>query len=383
MMKVRECKALARETLIGRYSTMIGAYFLSLLISLLMLAFTVGCAFFAVLNTGALNSALNVNYNFSYPLVVIGVLGFLAMILVSWLVTTWMEIGRQKLMLNICRGRRYGVGDLFYGFQTGAHPWKYVLASIILMIIVGVLRAVPGGIAAFITYVFKENSDQAQLVTAIVELVFLLFSLYISIRLMFTRTVLIDKPETDVMRAFGISGELMRGRKLKGFWLTYFSFLLWSILVVICPFVSLWVMPYMECTRTLFYLDADGSIWQVPGPARKAPAPAPAAPVTPAAAPAQAPQPAPAAQPEAAAEPAPAAAEANIPIPTEPAAAASAEEAEAPQEAAVSAEAEAAPAAEPETPIEPIPAAEPVPEPEAESNYEAAAGEPEQTETDI
>ena len=57
----------------------------------------------------------------------------------------------------------------------------------------------------------------------------------------------------------------MKGRKLKGFWLLYFSFLFWDILMLICGPAALWISPYIVCTTVIFYMDADGTLWQLPG----------------------------------------------------------------------------------------------------------------------
>ena len=58
MIKVRDCKALARRTLLGRYGTVIGAYFVSSLIQLIVWLLVGAGVVFTIYNAGLLNTFL-------------------------------------------------------------------------------------------------------------------------------------------------------------------------------------------------------------------------------------------------------------------------------------------------------------------------------------
>ncbi|HEY8390619.1 MAG TPA: DUF975 family protein [Clostridia bacterium] len=65
--------------------------------------------------------------------------------------------------------------------------------------------------------------------------------------------IAIDNPNMSANDCITASRQLMRGKKFKLFLLDL-SFIGWIILCII-PFVSLFVMPYMNATRAAFYND--------------------------------------------------------------------------------------------------------------------------------
>lgn len=298
-MRVKECKALARETLIGRYGILIAAYFITLLVSVVIFAASAACFIFAVYHAGLLNKDFGFNAVFSLPLISLGVVAGLALFVFSWIVYWWFEIGRKKLMINICRGRVYGLGDIFYAFKSGSHPWNYILTGIILIFIPFLTGGIGTAAALLITLLMKDTA-WCVVIIALVRILIAVISAYIMVSFMLAKIIVVDRPDIDALSAFGRSGKLMKGRRLKGFWLMYFSFLFWNLLIAVCSFAALWVLPYIECTNVIFYLDAEGSTWQIPGAKTKSePAPEPAP--EPAQEPAVEPEPA----PEPAAEPVP------------------------------------------------------------------------------
>ena len=80
---------------------------------------------------------------------------------------------------------------------------------------------------------------------------------------MLAKIIIADKRETGISRALSTSHRLMKGRKLKGFWLMYLSFFFWYILMFMCGPAALWIAPYIACTTIIFYMDADGTLWQL------------------------------------------------------------------------------------------------------------------------
>ena len=264
MIKVRDCKALARRTLLGRYGTVIGACFVSSLIQLNVWLLVGAGVVFTVYNAGLLNTFLPFNIVFSFPKVVIGVMASLALFIAACVVSLWFEIGSTKLMLNICRGMKYGIADVFYGFKSGSNTISYVLVGFVLMLIFAAVNAVQRTLFFVSSFFVGEHTHLSILVTAIISLLCMFATYYLATMFMFAKLIIADKPDNTVGSAFSKSRELMKGRKLKGFWLMYFSFFFWYLLMFFCCVSMLWIAPYISCTMIIFYMDADNTLWQLP-----------------------------------------------------------------------------------------------------------------------
>lgn len=263
MLKIKECKARARSVLLGRYGTMICACLLSSLISILLMAAAVGCLVYSAICSGIFSRFSDSRAAFSFGTLIGGVLIFSVLTVASTIIGVLLGMGRKRLMLNICRGRSYGVSDVFYAFSKGSRPWKYILSVIIIWAISFAGNLIPNLISSIAELILGDTLTAA-VITIVVQLVFTVATVIILMTFFFASIILIDKPETGLSEAFGLSAKLMKGRKLKGFWLKNFSFLLWNLLGVICPLIMLWITPYYECTMTVMYMDADDTLWQLP-----------------------------------------------------------------------------------------------------------------------
>ena len=381
-MKVRECKAAAREVLIGRYGGLIWTRILWWILQGICLLLTLASLFMALFFSGALHGRFPAS-TMQPVLLTVGVVLFTAFLLFSILLGAFFRIGWKKMLLKLCRGEEYGACDLFYVFTGNAHFWRMVWTAFLAWLFVTLPGLIPAGVrtAAAMQGFAGENlqlSKEWFWAVIITSVVFGLISLFLSLGFHFATLRIIDKPETRSMEALKESLGLMKGRKLRLFWLLTFSFLFWHILVHFCKFAGLWILPYIQVAETIFYLDADGSAWQLPihknvkpvqpvEPAVEAAAPAAAAiPAVSAAAAETAPAEAPASEPVREAAPAPAPEPEAAPAPvSEPA-------------AEPAPEPEPAPAVEPEPEPEPAPAPVPEPEPEPEPEPDPApATEPE------
>lgn len=263
MLKVGECKALARRTLLGRYATVIGAYFITIGITFLMWSLTIasGCA--TLFGAGVLGSMLGSTAVFSFPKLVAGVMLTMFLLIASVFVSLWFEIGSTKLMLNICRGLKYGVSDVFYGFRKGSNTLRFVCIGVVLGLINAAVNFIQRLLFLLAEFVFKDADVPRITAVVLITIVTLLISWYISVSFMLAKIIIADKRETGISRALSTSHRLMKGRKLKGFWLMYLSFFFWYILMFICGPAALWIAPYIACTTIIFYMDADGTLWQL------------------------------------------------------------------------------------------------------------------------
>ena len=265
MLRVKECKALARRTLSGRYVTVIAAYFITIAIKVLMWAITGMSAFMTGLHAGVLGSMMGTGIAFSFPKLLCGTMLTMFLLVVTVIVSLWFEIGSTKLMLNICRGLKGSVRDVFYGFREGSNTLCFILVGIVLGFISFVINVVQKLLYALAGHVFANHTEAHIAAVIVITLITLFAMWYVATAFMFAKIIIADKRESSIGGALAASRRLMKGRKLKGFWLLYFSFLFWYILIFICGPAALWISPYIACTTIIFYMDADGTLWQLPG----------------------------------------------------------------------------------------------------------------------
>ena len=98
----------------------------------------------------------------------------------------------------------------------------------------------------------------------VILVIMALIQLNIDIGYTFAELSIIDRPETRVGEALKHSREVTKGRKLKLIWMALSSFIFWYLLISVCRFTALWILPYIRAAYTVLYLDGDGSAWQLP-----------------------------------------------------------------------------------------------------------------------
>lgn len=263
MLKVKECKALARRTLAGKYKIVIGAYFINIAISCVMWILTAICVIYALFAGGLFGGGA-----FSFIKVTAGVMAAIAMTVVSIFIGMWFDIGTTKLMLNICRGDKYKVTDVFYGFRSGSNTIGYILTGFCIWLISFGINLAARILTALSGLLFGSDTTAGISAALILSIVFIVITAYAMTSLMLAKIIIADKPNTVIAQALRKSRELMRGRMLKGVWLMYLSFIFWDILMMVCSISALWIIPYMTCTTIIFYMEADGTLWQLPDPDR-------------------------------------------------------------------------------------------------------------------
>ena len=247
MLRVKECKALARRTLSGRYVTVIAAYFITIAIKVLMWAITGMSAFMTGLHAGVLGSMMGTGIAFSFPKLLCGTMLTMFLLVVTVIVSLWFEIGSTKLMLNICRGLKGSVRDVFYGFREGSNTLCFILVGIVLGFISFVINVVQKLLYALAGHVFANHTEAHIAAVIVITLITLFAMWYVATAFMFAKIIIADKRESSIGGALAASRRLMKGRKLKGFWLLYFSFLFWYILIFICgPAVAVYPKIFLS-----------------------------------------------------------------------------------------------------------------------------------------
>ena len=175
-----------------------------------------------------------------------------------------LSVGINAFYLNIACGNPHRLTDIFIGFKTcpdkaiGLQFFRQLFASLPLY-----------SVLAFILYLIHpllQNgqaalSDSLTAVAGFFSLLFVLLlgaavlSLWVSLCLSQCFFLLLDFPDYSIKQLLGMSWELMKGHKLRLFYI-YLSFLP----LILVSYISfgiglLFVVPYQNMTYTQFYLN--------------------------------------------------------------------------------------------------------------------------------
>lgn len=162
------------------------------------------------------------------------------------------RIGICLFFLNIACGQYFGIYDLFYGFLQ--HFGKSYGLSLVITLLTTLCLA-PLDI---LLYLFK-NTDRIRIdVLALLlctQLILLMIYLPLSLSLSQSYYIVLDYPDLGLAAILRQSIRLMKGRKLRLFYLQL-SFLPLMLLVIpTFGLGALWLTPYKNMTYALFYLD--------------------------------------------------------------------------------------------------------------------------------
>lgn len=262
MIKVSECKSHARQNLLGRYSTVIGAQLISSCLTILVYMLAAAALCFALYYGNVIGHA-----PYDLKMVIICSLLFTLFLAGGTLLVLFFYYGQTKLFINILRGRKYSVGNIFYGFRHGAGTWTLVLTGLVkyaLIYACTLLTQVWGMLYRF-RILFFDNGYIFDAVYIVGNIILFLITVYLACALFLCELIAVDRPEKGVLGSLKLSRSLMKGKKLKAFWFMYLSFLPWSLIGMICPFAMLWITPYIRCSQIVFYMAAEETLWQLPG----------------------------------------------------------------------------------------------------------------------
>ena len=225
-----ELKALAKEHLLGKYGTVVGAT--------VVVALTVGltnaiCTFF--INTGTIPGLI---------------LQFIISFVIS-ILTGLFTSGSNYLYLKISCGRPVTVSDVFYGFKLA--PDKALLIMIYLSAWT-YLSMLPMTICSYIVLIYPGNAA-AILVYYLAMLIYLVVSVMISLVYAQAFYLLHDFPDYSVKQLLSMSRLLMKGNKGRLFYLVISFLPLMLLGFLSCGIALLWLIPYMNAACTEFFLD--------------------------------------------------------------------------------------------------------------------------------
>ena len=260
MIKIKECKKLARETLLGRYGTVIGAGLVAGIIEFFLLM----AAGFSLLFALIYGNVFDRGAELDTPMIVLGAVLFTVFLFLFIIMAVFANIGSTRLMLNICHGRRYSVADVFYGFTRGSHAGRAIGVSIALFVIALIFSVLQNIVIYCFSWRIGNMTEWAICAAAIAVLI--IAQLYVCLGLFLADLIAVEEPGYGVFGCLKRSMELMKGKRRKALWFILFSFIGWQIVLVLCPVAAIWIYPYISCSRMVFYLAAKDELDLLPDP---------------------------------------------------------------------------------------------------------------------
>ncbi len=224
-----ELKALAKESLMGKYGVAVSASLLYVLITYIITEIS------------------------SLFLLIPGIVGTILYYLSALGITVFTGIfayGFNFLFLKVSCNAPVKINDLFYGFST--HTKEILKAQL--------FRAAISYVACIPLYVFNEVVSAEQLADYI-GIYFLLCGLALLgefiVMLLYNQTffIMLDFPDYDAKKALVFSRELMKGNKGRFIYLMVSFIPLFLLGMLTCCVGYLWIVPYMQATLAHFYLD--------------------------------------------------------------------------------------------------------------------------------
>lgn len=246
MMSNYEIKGFARRQLKGNW----GAIILALIISGLILIALTTCLSAVVLialisPAYAFSILQGSSAQFLYPLSGMIAAGLLFLLVY---VTAGFGLGLNRMFLSAARGHRVYATQIFAGFRDTEHLRHYFGAMLILWLIELIL-SIPDLYTGIRFTVTSPDYKATSFITSIVSMILALF-------IALTLPSSADHRDFSGFKAFRTSLYLMRNRKLRFFSLIL-GFFGWMLLVIVTAGIAgFYVFPYMQMSKTIFYLSA-------------------------------------------------------------------------------------------------------------------------------
>ena len=224
-----DLKSAARELLQGKYREYIAAYITADLV--------------LVLISMIASSVLPTDTTW-------GLIFDLAISFVMELISAVFLLGMIHYTMNICKGQPYKLSDVFYGFRS--QPDKAIISKF-LFILAELVCLLPAILFAALYYI-TENS-LLMIVMSIFLVIGLVAVIILHLTLHFVYYLILDYPDATIKELIVYSANLMRGHRVKLFYL-YASFIPLYVLGILSLGIGLlFVEPYVNVTIAEFYLD--------------------------------------------------------------------------------------------------------------------------------
>lgn len=224
-----QLKALAKGQLLGKYSTVIGAFLLS---QLIMFALSALPGFFVDTQT-----------------VFDMIIHFLVTFIIS-LFSGILSAGQAYIYLKISCNQPCRASDIFYGFSQ--HPDKALLLQLAVSGI-STISMLPASVFAYLgSYTMNM---MLVLPTCLLLIAGAITATYFSLAFSQVYYLLLDFPNYSAKQLLTLSMRIMKGNKARLFYITVSFLPLYLLGVLSCGVAMLWIIPYVNATMTNFYLD--------------------------------------------------------------------------------------------------------------------------------
>ncbi|MEY8428022.1 DUF975 family protein [Lachnospiraceae bacterium 46-15] len=222
-----ELKYMAKELLLGHYGLFIGA---GLII-------------------GSISVAVSLVLNIVFPLntTVSMILYFICSLIVG-LLSNILIMGYLKMFLNLSRGQETNLGTL--GFAFSNQPDRVILLTLLMTLLM--LLCILPGILLILAADFMHLISVSAL-GIFVLLAGCIAAIILALNYALAALLYLDTPEKGVIQLMRESRRLMKGNRVRFFYLqiSFFGLVLLSLLT--CYIGMLWLIPYMQMTSALFY----------------------------------------------------------------------------------------------------------------------------------
>lgn len=163
---------------------------------------------------------------------------------------TVFHIGMSLFCLNMACGRTFRISDVFYGFR---HDFGKSLKLTSLIVLVSQICDLPLNILLYLV----ERRASSELILGASAFLAICVAVYIPISLSLSQIFLLtlDFPIYSAGEIIKLSTRIMSGHKSRLFYirLSFLPLILLSLLSL--GIGNLWLMPYMNLTYTLFFLN--------------------------------------------------------------------------------------------------------------------------------
>ena len=236
----KEIKRISRDMLNNRYQIPMGAFVIA----------------------GLVPAVLEIPFSMSigeHPTTTQYVILLIAELLIL-LINMVLIIGVCHLHLNLTRGRKFSLMDVFVPFRQRTERF---FGAVVLFSLPELVFYMPALLT--VNWAYRTGFSLYSALIAIGVCLFSLIAIVLfALNYLFAAFLLLDSPDQRVLEAFGDARRMMKGHKLRLLYVLC-SFLGWGVLII-CSFgiAALWAAPYMCQTLVTFYLDCTGELDHIP-----------------------------------------------------------------------------------------------------------------------
>ncbi|MGI6069372.1 MAG: DUF975 family protein [Blautia sp.] len=235
--KIKQLKAMARESLHGKYGIAIAALLLFGLLNIFVNFLTVTL----FQDSGTLTTVISWLFSFILSLIM-----------------CIFSAGLDYIYLNIARHKETRASDLFYMFNH--HPDRAIIAGFFITVISTIASLPTILMPAHLMTDMQNGSMEAFGIAMSLIFLSLVLTTILCVPFSFTYFLLVDSPDMEAKDALKGSFH-MAGKNLGRILYLEVSFLGLSILSLFTLYIALlWIIPYIQTTLAFLYLECSGEL---------------------------------------------------------------------------------------------------------------------------